>query len=391
MGYEIVRYRPEFKEGVLELLELLWSPSRAVNAACFEWKYERNPYQSEPLLYLALDRGRVVGMRGMCGARWEAGVPRRAFAIPSACDLVIAPDHRNRGVISEIMRFGFDDLKKRGTEYVFNLSAGPVTFVNSLAMGWRSIGPLQAASRKTDRETGAERWKRLLGRWPPALNFARAVKNLLIRRSTRSLAATTSADAEAPFRRLDRNFRRTMGQQNGPVHLEDSARSQQMTDLIEKIGSDGRIRHVRNQEYLAWRYRYPLYAYRFLFWEQSRLEGYLVLEARVHSTDGIPSAIRISDWEATSPQVFDDLVGAAIRLGEFEEMDAWMRALPRSGGKVLEDLGFRLPNAAEGKRQYLPTVLVRATGEAREPAEWRLGGEPLLDGSRWDTRSVYAL
>ena len=130
MEYEIVRYQPEFHEGVLKLLEGLWSPSPALNAACLEWKHERNPYQREPLLYLALHQGRVVGMRGMCGAKWEAGVPRREFAIPCACDLVIAPDHRNRGLISKIMRFAFDDLKQRGTEYVFNLSAGSVTFLN---------------------------------------------------------------------------------------------------------------------------------------------------------------------------------------------------------------------------------------------------------------------
>jgi hypothetical protein len=37
---------------------------------------------------------------------------------------------------------------------------------------------------------------------------------------------------------------------------------------------------VRDQRYLAWRFLNPRSLYRFLFWEASKLEGYLVLQAK---------------------------------------------------------------------------------------------------------------
>ena len=96
--YAIVQYQPKHKNDVVELQKYLWTPSPDLNRSYFEWKYEQNPYRKDPLLYLALCAGRVVGMRGMLGAMWEAGTPRQTF--PGICteDSVIHPDHRNQGL-----------------------------------------------------------------------------------------------------------------------------------------------------------------------------------------------------------------------------------------------------------------------------------------------------
>jgi len=71
MEYEILKYRPEFKEHLLELQTHLWSPDLALNRAYFEWKYDHNPYINPPLIYIALYNGQVVGMRGLMGAAWQ--------------------------------------------------------------------------------------------------------------------------------------------------------------------------------------------------------------------------------------------------------------------------------------------------------------------------------
>lgn len=392
MEYEIVIYRPEFKDGVLKLLENLWTPLPAVNAACFDWMYHHNPYYDQPLIYLALDRGRVVGMRGMGGAKWETGASRRQFLIPCPCDLVIAPDHRNRGIISRIMRFAFDDLRKRGIEYVFNLSAVQVTFLNSLAMGWRSIGPLQESIRTDTREGPGERLKSLLRRWPSAFRLAKSVKHRpFLRRCAHAVGFASPADARPTFSLLDRNFRSGKRVSGRRVVLEKSPRPDAMADLVERVGSDGRIRHVRDREYLAWRFVDPLGAYRFLYCGQSKLEGYLVLGAPAFPAAGWRPRPLVFDWEATSAEVFEELLLAAIHLGEFPQMAAWERAVPPPAAPVLAKAGFRPGKAAAGKREYRPTVLVRATGETKDPAEWRLAGSPLLDASSWDVRPIYSL
>lgn len=394
MGYEIVRYQPEFKEEVSKLLEVLWSRNPGVNAACLEWKYERNPYHSEPLLYLALDRGRVVGMRGMAGAKWEVDVGRQQFVIPCACDLAIAPDHRNRGLISKIMRFAIDDLRQRGTEYVFNLSAGQITFLNSLAMGWRSIGPLQRATRVNQREMPRDRMKRLLGRWPPALGFARAVKNQpLLKRYAAAVFATNVATRKAlpPFSRLDRDFRAGRVGDGRRIVLEKSPRLDAMAELVGRTRGDGRIRHVRDRHYLSWRFAYPLGVYRFLYCVQSRLEGYLVLQASALAPEERSPQVTVADWEATSAQVLEALMMKAIRYGDFDELTAWKRAVPDPARAVLQKAGFQSEKQEEGKPRYRPTVLVKSTGNGKNPAEWRLADHPLLDPSHWDVRPMYSL
>ena len=92
--YEVVTYRPEFRRQILQLQTYLWNPDTAVNSAHLRWKHENNPYLEEPRIYLVLHKGKVVAMRGFCGAKWEVGERGHRIVAPSSGDLVIAPDHR---------------------------------------------------------------------------------------------------------------------------------------------------------------------------------------------------------------------------------------------------------------------------------------------------------
>jgi hypothetical protein len=71
------------------------------------------------------------------GAR---GTPARSIVLPYATDLVTRPDHRNRGLITTILRSPFKELAARGYQYVINLSASPMTVAVSLLLGWRNAG-----------------------------------------------------------------------------------------------------------------------------------------------------------------------------------------------------------------------------------------------------------
>jgi GNAT superfamily N-acetyltransferase len=147
--YEVVCYEPGLRGQVIELQSHLWSPNAALNTAYFEWKYERNPYVDAPLIYLAMHNGKAVGMRGFWGMQWEGGIPTQESIALYADDLVIAPAHRNRGLIPKIMAAAFEDLGKRSYQYAFNLSAGPITFLSSLATGWRSVGSMQPMRQRS--------------------------------------------------------------------------------------------------------------------------------------------------------------------------------------------------------------------------------------------------
>jgi len=377
MEYEIVKYSPEFRTQVLEIQKHLWGPDPALNSAYLEWKYERNPYMDTPLIYLALCAGRVVGMRGLCGARWEMGGRSQTFLVLCTCDFVIAPEHRNKSLVTQMVRAMLDDLADRGHAYVFSLSAGPVTIVGSLAMGWRSIGSLQAMQWPA--QSSAPLRQRVRGRMR-GLPF--------IWRYADRLPSLSSLRGRQHFHALDRNAAR---QRKASPHvvLERTPRPEAMSQLVERIGSDGRIRHVRDQQYFVWRYRNPGSFCRFLFWEDARLEGYLVLETSALGLEDQPRA-NIVDWEATNEQVRADLLRAATQWGNFPELMIWSATLPDEARTLLRSSGFR-PYVEAGKAPYHSCVLVRSVRDEMLESDWVLAGRRLLDLSNWDLRLLYSL
>jgi hypothetical protein len=362
-GYEIVPYAPRFDAQIAELQTHLWCRDPARNAAYFHWKYGENPYFPEPLIRLATWRGRVVGMRGMIGTLWQVDGADSAHLFPHGDDLVIAPEHRNRRLVSEIMRSLLAEASRRGFPFALSLSAGAVTFVASLAAGWRSAGSFQPVRLKA----------------PPPRRLARRVPG--VARLERWLRVRPARD---PFARLDREGSRT-----GPVSLSADPRPDAMAALVARLPWDGRIRHVRDATYFAWRLRNPFREYRFIFAGGEELEGYLVLHhSRADRADA--ERVWIADWEATNETVRERLLATALAWGRFSFVRAWAAAAPESAAHQLRARGFA-PLPGEGIKWRSEGLLVRALGERDPPRPWRVGNRDLLDIADWDVRMLYSM
>lgn len=349
MKYKVVQYSPDLKNQVLELQKHLWNEDITVNNAYFTWKYERNPYLDIPLIYLAMCDERVVGMRGMIGAKWEIDHLSEKFLIPCAGDTVIAPEHRNRGLFTMIMKAALKDLGKRGFGYIFNVSPGPVTLLGSLTIGFRGVGPLQNMIRNTKQG-----------------------KDILI---------------DNPFNLLDANFKEARCRVSSKVVIGSKAKPKAMAGLIDRIESTYRIRHVRDGEYFSWRFKNPLCQYRFLFWEDKALEGYLVLQTPSYTNSGI---VKIVDWEGTSPEVKADLLKASVDLGGFDKLIIWSATLPKTEKNVLQNFGFVEDTADVSLTNYRQYVLVRAVQDKMLNMDWILANRRLLDLINWDLRMIYS-
>jgi GNAT superfamily N-acetyltransferase len=370
--YEIVRYRPELRESMLRLQTCLWGPDRRLNEAYLAWKHERNPYRDQPLIYLALCGGEVVGMRSFLPTRWEVGSPSQTFEALYAGDFAIAPEHRDRGLASQIMQTAFRELRGGTCPYAFNLSAGRITLLSSLATGWRSAGPVEPIGRRSLRAAALLRARGRLSRLP------------LVGESV-ARAAVQASGALSPFSRLDRKAAGSRGRLGPRLTLERAPRSEAMAELVSRLPFDGRIRHVRDERYFAWRFRNPMRQYRFLYWDERRLEGYLVLQI------GRPplGRVHVVDWEARDDVVRAELLRAALSGGEYPELVVWAATLAPPDRRLVEERGFRPMDRLKTARGF-PCVLVRALGE--EPAErWIVAGRPLLDPASWDLRMIYSM
>jgi GNAT superfamily N-acetyltransferase len=367
--YEIVSYRSELKREVARLQRHLWGGDEAVNTAYFEWKYEQNPYLPDPFLCLALSEGQVVGMRGMFGSCWEIGPDATRFVVPCGDDLVIAPDHRHRGLFGRIMDATVAELARHKYPVTFSLSAGVVALAGSLARGWRSVGSVREVSRGAGAPSLPWRLARRVRGWPGARRLAR-------------LASRVGSD---PFRHLDTMARRLPA---GPaVWCTAEPRPEAMAGLVHRLGHDSRIRHVRDARYLAWRFANPLHDYRFLLAGDDRLEGYLVLQTYRLVGRG---RVNVVDWEASGPDVRRALLGAAIDWGRFVGLSTWAMGLPREVEVLLGESGF-LPVARHPLMPQGTAVLVRAVTRSPGESGPALGGRRLLDAANWDMRMLYSM
>jgi GNAT superfamily N-acetyltransferase len=374
MRYKIVHYNRGLKSQIADLTIHLWSRDRDLNTAYFEWKYEQNPYNREQLIYLALHNGTVVGMRGFFGLRWQVGLPPKALDGLYADDLVIAPEHRNKGLHKLIMQAAFEDLKTKGYPYLFNLSASPITFLGSLGMGWKSIGSVQPAIKQA-----------------LALKVYRSLENRIIRLPVLRyfFNKPVSHIASRAFARFTNNNQSSGNRLNRFISVYSAPKSKAMASLVERLDYDGRVRHVKDKTYFDWRFNNPLHRYRFLFWENGRLEGYLVLQKRI-SHFKQSRILRIVDWEASSPSVFTGLIQEAMKIGKFSVMLAWTATLPSESRLLLEQSGFKFQKR-EVLGQARPSILLRSVQSDVSNSDISIGGRRLADIHNWDLRMIYSM
>jgi GNAT superfamily N-acetyltransferase len=371
---EVIRYAPEMRDGIIALQQGLWGSDPIRSAAYFEWKYEKNPLHAEPLIYLARADGRIVGMRGFFGTCWQGG--GETVVGVYADDTVVAPEWRGRGVFQKIMSAALGEVADRGYGLAFNLSAGLETFVASIATGWKSIGSMRPVARV--RDGGAmRRLGRTALRQFPALQRIRPAGGLW-RRAARWKEwpeACGVLECTGGMRR---------------VTIECAPRPVEMADLIRRIRHDGRIRHVRDAEYLAWRFQNPLQEYRFLFVEGgSGLDGYLVLQRAAGDVAG-RVRVQIVDWEAIRADVREDLIMAAAVLGRNHSLVTWTATLAPEALQALQRAEFVAIEPEATARGY-PSVLVRSLRHDQPMASWAIGDRRLIELSNWDLRLIYSM
>jgi hypothetical protein len=375
--FEIVKYNSEFKRPVAQFQKQLWSSDAGLNERYFEWKYEGNPHLRKSHVYLAIHRNQVVGMRGFHAARLEAGTPSRAFSVLIAGDALVAPHCRDRGLVSRILKTAYSDLAER--EYDYALSLGGASRINALglmALGWKSGGGLQPMGRISTAAKRSQTLRQTLKRVPLLWRFGEA----------RSLY---SADQRKPFRHLDRTSPGRGAGADFPIIVSREARVDAMAELALRVGHDGRIRYVRDREYLAWRFRNPLSDYRYLYWEDEHLEGYLVLCSRA-SDLGAFYRVYVADLVASSARVRSDLLAAAARWGRFPEVVTWTATLPEDELQDLSSQGF-VPVDHEDTARGCPCILVRPIRTATPPRDWSFGERRLLDMTNWDVRPLFSM
>ncbi|HSG65483.1 MAG TPA: hypothetical protein VLD39_10795, partial [Gammaproteobacteria bacterium] len=167
------------------------------------------------------------------------------------------------------------------------------------------------------------------------------------------------------------------------ISIDETPRSDAMAALVRRVAPDNAIGHVRDASYIRWRYDCPLSKYLFLSAGTATLDGFLVLQHRTERRHGT----HIVDWEASSPEVFERLLSAAIVAAGVDDLKIWSACVPASLRRILDRHGFE-PSGPRPGDSYRRAVLVKETapaGSARGSADAPLG---LALDAAWNLRMI---
>lgn len=288
--YQFIRFNRELKEQVVHLQQYLWGSDLELNARYLDWKYFQNPYLAQPLVYLAVYQGQVVGMRGFYGSLWHMGRLEETWEVPVAADAVVHPDHRRKGLYLRIGEFAEDDLQSQGYAYTLSVSGSPAVRNANLGRGWNVVGEWQVWYTPGEKEK------------PPGF-----LKRLVDKQSS-----SKKTDEKSLFWHLDKKNR------IGNISIEKHPRLQAMAELAGKSGGD-HIRHVRDISFFSWRFDNPFSNYRFLYYGEGNPLGFLVLRSAQQKGK---SRVHIVDWAAEDAHVLSELLAAA-KVGYFPGIYIW--------------------------------------------------------------------
>jgi hypothetical protein len=324
------------------------------------------------LIYLAFVGDKLVGMRGAFGTRWEIGNPAEFFTLPYPDDLVIDPAYRGQGLHRVIMTSALHDLAGRGYRYVVNLSASRITAQASMNMQWRDAGRVKSSHRRTLRKTATDFLANRAQRLPLLWRLAGAISTL------------SGRSGDHLFDRLDARFpAQDRGRHTGSLFAQRTPLTREMSQLVARLPRDGRIRHVRDEPFFAWRYGNPLSNYRFLYAGRERLRGYIALQQR----PGVNAdRANIVDWEAENDLTRAELLSAAVEYGKFPELCIWQLGASPAAMQMVDRHGFKLLRLPTEK-----SILVRSVRDDELNTPWMLGGCRLDDADQWDLRMIYSM
>jgi GNAT acetyltransferase-like protein len=370
--YRVVPYDPSYRSQVASLQTHLWSPDPAFNLEYFAWKYERNPYTPAPLIYLVLQGETAVGMRGFFGARWE--VAGSAFDVPCACDLVITPAHRDKGLVTLLMRQAMQDLGERGYPHVFNLSGGSaLTHLAQLSLGWKGAGGFEIL-RWSQPESAPVAWlrrmaKRLRSRYRSA-------------RRGRPVTAAPPPPSVLPPGRMGPVEARAARLPRSGLRLE-VPNPAALARVVSSRPPDPRIRHIRDAGYFGWRLQNPITEYRAVVHEgPSGPDGYLLL---ARSRLAGASSLLVGDWAGTE-SAMEATLDAALAWSGSLDLRIWAVSLPPTARQLLASRGFSDAEPPASAAQPRRTLFVGRTGAER----WTLGETPLLSSASWSLSMIFS-
>jgi hypothetical protein len=329
------------------------------------WKYLANPYLPEPLVALARVDSRVVGMRGFYGTCWQVGAGGGLHTLPAASESFILPEHRHGGEIFQALNdAGLELAVRGGFSHLVNLSSSPEhALAATMHFGWKAV------VRKDTLSRGVQHGPRLSAHVPGRLTVrVRQARSRLRRPSSRAARFASLDNASWHGAHADVVLGRTC--------------PSWVPDLLARCRPPDRLGPAADPAFVSWRFANPWFAYRFLSVGGPDDGAYLALCGDA----GVPSAAVVVDWQGTSADAREVLIGAVTAHGP-QRLEILSTCLGADDRSILLRHGFTTDGPPDVPVRRRPALLVRPTSGSGVD-RWALEGLRLDTPEAWEIRAL---
>lgn len=339
-NFLIEKYSSSFKDVALNLLSHLWTHLNAdEQKACFQWRYEQNPYTDHPLIYLAFDGDKLIGFRAFVEQAYISGASRtiRTF---SPADAIVLPAYRNQGVFKALGTAALNTIRKSTKEQciVVNLSSNEYSTPANIKHGWVATS---------------------------------GIKRFAIKASLKNYFFFKTNNAEKPDN--------TRSRHNGFIfEISGKLKPAEMAKCASKYRLPGKICHTRDDAYFKWRYAFQSEKFIFSYcFDEDEIIAYTVLE-KVSDTQYL-----LLEFFAKDPAILAMTLHHVISRVKIAFLRAWV--LNDSDLSLLLRCGF-IPAPVKlwhllGKKR-LP-VLVRPINITYNDDDFYIDGKDSRDINNW--------
>jgi hypothetical protein len=240
---QIIMYSAENKEKVIDFLKFHWKNlNKDERIKRFEWRYENNPYENNPVIYIAMDDEKIVGLRP-CVVQ-DFFLKGSRLKVFSGADLIIHPEYRNQKIWTKLTDFYIKNISETFGKCVdLTLSAGKITTFGTIKHGWQFTTSKKMYSYKFS-----------------FLNFAKS-------------AIVYHKKNKVPERCYNFN------QESYNFILNNILEAKDMAKLNRRVHNKSAIVKDRSEAYFRWKYSYKHELYSYLYCRKgTELKGYIIIK-----------------------------------------------------------------------------------------------------------------
>lgn len=353
---DYIKYKHKYKDQVIDFLSEHLGLGKKKRREKFEWRYVSNPYTESPLVYLAIEDDKIVGIRGYVVQKYALKDKKYFFAIPTST--LVHPKYRRQGIFTNLTNFASDNIRNRDEIDLFmSLSSNEKSSSGNIKAGYEPIGRRKKSYY---------------------LSFINSLKSNALEKS----------DEELPleFFNKEKSFKVT-----------DQLKPSEISELMNTYSNEEKLMHVIDSEFYEWKFgESPYESFFICCYEGTDLRGYIGLEKRslslysFHKFDFYMikefGYLEESVLEGMLKILKNNLSISAIMAYMFTRRDEEISIFEKNGfsaDKISLKLLHKIFPTGRILDSHLPGALIKPVSEEFNESDLTVEGKDLTDPKNW--------